>query len=61
MTRKKKPEAKKPAKGEQPKAEKPASDLTSAEAIERLFPRGVIDAARERLEPRPRPGFEDAQ
>jgi len=58
VTRKKKHEPKKPAKAEQP-AEKPACDLTTAEAIERLFPRPAIDAVRKKLEPPPRPGFEE--
>ncbi len=59
MTRKKKPETKKPPAKAERKEEKPARDLTTSEAIERLFPKPVIDAAREKLEPPPRPGFEE--
>jgi hypothetical protein len=55
VTRKKKPPAK---KSDEP-AEKPAAELTTQEVIERLFPRGVVDAARERLEPPKRPGFSE--
>jgi hypothetical protein len=56
VTRKKKPESKKP---EKPKREKPAHDLTTSEAISRLFPKPALDAVRQKLVPPPKPGIDE--
>jgi hypothetical protein len=47
LVRKKKPEKKAP--------EKPARDLTTDEAITRLFPKPVVDAVRRAAEPLSKP------